>query len=90
MDVICPPSQGGDTGSNPVGAASCERTVTGNKRVDIQGVAAMVAEVDRRPITSAWKGTAAQLCREWLDFAATRADHVGDDQVNRFTPNQVI
>src|SRR5271168_299511 len=48
---------------------SVERTVRGNKREASKVLAAMVAEVDRRPVTSAGKGTVAELCREWLDFA---------------------
>ena len=47
---------------------SVERTVRGNKREASKVLAAMVAEVDRRPVTSAGKGTVAELCREWLDF----------------------
>ena len=50
---------------------SVERTVRGNKREASKVLAAMVAEVDRRPITSAGKGTVAELCREWLDFATS-------------------
>ena len=49
---------------------SVERTVPGNKREASKVLAAMVAEVDRRPVTSAGKGTVAELCREWLEFAA--------------------
>ncbi len=49
---------------------SIERTVRGNKREASKVLAAMVAEVDRRPVTSAAKGTVAQLCREWLDHAS--------------------
>ena len=45
---------------------SVERTVRGNKREASKVLAAMVAEVDRRPVVSAGKGTVAQLCREWL------------------------
>ena len=48
---------------------SVERTVRGNKREASKVLAAMVAEVDRHPVTSAGKGTVADLCREWLDFA---------------------
>ena len=48
---------------------SVERTVRGNKREASKVLAAMVAEVDRRPVMSAGKGTVAELCREWLDFA---------------------
>jgi integrase len=48
---------------------SVERTVRGNKREGSKVLAAMVAEVDRHPVTSAGKGTVADLCREWLDFA---------------------
>jgi integrase len=48
---------------------SVERTVRGNKREASKVLAAMVAEVDRRPVTSAGKGTVADLCREWLEFA---------------------
>jgi integrase len=50
---------------------SVERTVRGNKREASKVLAAMVAEVDRRPITSAGRGTVAELCREWLDFATS-------------------
>jgi hypothetical protein len=50
---------------------SVERTVRGNKREASKVLAAMVAEVDRRPVTSARKGTVAELCREWLDFATS-------------------
>jgi integrase len=50
---------------------SVERTVRGNKREASKVLAAMVAEVDRRPVTSAGKGTVAELCREWLDFATS-------------------
>ncbi len=46
-----------------------ERTVRGNKREASKVLAALVAEVDRRPVTSAGKGTVAALCRAWLDFA---------------------
>jgi len=49
---------------------SIERTVRGNKREASKALAAMVAEVDRRPVTSAGKGTVAELCWEWLDHAA--------------------
>jgi integrase len=49
---------------------SIERTVRGNKREASKVLAAMVAEVDRRPVASARKGTVAVLCREWLDQAA--------------------
>ena len=49
---------------------SVERTVRGNKREASKVLAAMVAEIDRRPVTRAGKGTVAELCREWLDFAA--------------------
>jgi Phage integrase, N-terminal SAM-like domain len=48
---------------------SVERTVRGNKREASKVLAAMVAEVDRRPLTSVGKGTVAELCREWLDLA---------------------
>ena len=48
---------------------SVERTVRGTKREASKVLAAMVAEVDRRPVMSAGKGTVAELCREWLDFA---------------------
>src|SRR5271168_3291653 len=48
---------------------SVERTVRGNKREASKVLAAMVAEVDRRPVASAGKGTVGQLCREWLDHA---------------------
>ena len=41
----------------------------GNNREASKVLAAMVAEVDRRPVASAGKGTVAELCREWLDFA---------------------
>ncbi len=50
---------------------SVERTVRGNKREASKVLAAMVAEVDRRPITSAGNGTVAELCREWLDFGTS-------------------
>jgi integrase len=50
---------------------SIERTVRGNKREASKVLAAMVAEVDRRPVVSAGKGTVAELCREWLDFATS-------------------
>jgi len=49
---------------------SIERTVRGNKREASKVLAAMVAEVDRRPVASIRKGTVAVLCREWLDHAA--------------------
>jgi integrase len=49
---------------------SVERTVRGNKRQASKALAAMVADVDKRPVTSGGKGTLAQLCREWLDHAA--------------------
>jgi integrase len=49
---------------------SIERTVRGNKREASKVLAAMVAEVDRRPVTTAGKSTVAVLCREWLDHAA--------------------
>ena len=49
---------------------SVERTVRGNKREASKVLAAMVAEVDRRPVTSVGKGTVAELCREWLELAA--------------------
>jgi integrase len=48
---------------------SVERTVRGNKREASKVLAAMVAEVDRRPVTVAGKNTVAVLCREWLDHA---------------------
>jgi integrase len=48
---------------------SVERTVRGTKREASKMLAAMVAEVDRRPLVSAGKGTVAQLCREWLAHA---------------------
>lgn len=49
---------------------SVERTVRGNKREASKVLAAMVAEVDRRPVTAVGKNTVAVLCREWLDHAA--------------------
>jgi len=48
---------------------SVERTVRGTKREASKVLAAMVAEVDRRPLVSAGKGTVAELCREWLAHA---------------------
>ena len=60
---------------------SIERTVRGNKREASKVLAAMVAEVDQRPIGSLGKGTLARLCREWLDIrlpqllAEDRRDH---------------
>ena len=48
---------------------SVERTVRGTKREASKVLATMVAEVDSRPLVSAGKGTVAELCREWLDFA---------------------
>ncbi len=50
---------------------SIEKTVRGNKRAASKMLAAMVAEVDRRPVASAGKGTMAVLCREWLEHAAS-------------------
>lgn len=49
---------------------SIQRTVHGNKREASKVLAAMVAEVARRPVSSAGKGTVATLCREWLDHVA--------------------
>jgi len=49
---------------------SVERTVRGTKREASKVLAAMVAEVDSRPVVSAGKGTVAELCREWLAHAA--------------------
>jgi integrase len=48
---------------------SIERTVRGNKREASKVLAAMVAEVDRRPVASLGKGTVAGLCHEWLAHA---------------------
>jgi integrase len=48
---------------------SVERTVRGNKREASKVLAAMVAEVDKRPVASLGKGTVAALCREWLAHA---------------------
>ena len=48
---------------------SVERTVRGNKREASKVLAAMVAEVDQRPVGSLGKGTVAALCREWLAHA---------------------
>jgi integrase len=48
---------------------SVERTVRGTKREASKILAAMVTEVDVRPVASAGKGTVEQLCREWLDHA---------------------
>jgi integrase len=49
---------------------SIERTMRGTKREASKALAAMVAEVDSRPVASAGKGTVAVLCREWLEHAA--------------------
>lgn len=49
---------------------SIERTVRGNKREASKVLAAMVAEVDQRPVASAGKETVADLFREWLAHAA--------------------
>src|ERR1700730_1822821 len=46
-----------------------ERTFRGTKREASKALAAMVAEVDRRPVGSSGKGTVASLCREWLEHA---------------------
>ena len=46
-----------------------ERTFRGNKRNASKALAAMVAEVDQRPVGSLGKGTVAALCREWLAHA---------------------
>jgi hypothetical protein len=46
-----------------------ERTFRGNKRDASKALAAMVAEVDQRPVGSLGKGTVAALCREWLAHA---------------------
>ncbi len=48
---------------------SIERTVRGNKREASKALAAMVAEVDQRPLGALGKGTVAVLCREWLAHA---------------------
>jgi len=48
---------------------SVERTVRGNKREASKVLAAMVAEVDQRAVSSLSKGTVAALCREWLAHA---------------------
>lgn len=48
---------------------SVERTVRGTKREASKVLAALVAEVDSRPVVSAGKGTVAELCREWLAHA---------------------
>jgi integrase len=48
---------------------SIERTVRGNKREASKVLAAMVVEVDQRPIGPHAKGTVAALCREWLIHA---------------------
>ena len=55
---------------SPVARFSVERTVHGNKREASKALAAMVAEVDRRPVTTSGKNTVAVLCREWLDHAS--------------------
>jgi integrase len=49
---------------------SVERTVRGNKREASKALAAMVAEVDQRPVGALGKGTVAALCREWLAHAS--------------------
>ena len=46
-----------------------ERTFRGNKRDASKALAAMVAEVDQRPVGSHGKGTVAALCHEWLAHA---------------------
>ena len=46
-----------------------ERTFRGTKREASKALAAMVAEVDQRPVGSGGKGTVAALCREWLAHA---------------------
>ena len=43
-----------------------ERTFRGTKREASKALAAMVADVDQRPVGSGGKGTVAALCREWL------------------------
>ena len=42
---------------------SVERTVRGNKREASRALASMVAEIDRRPVTSAARGTVAPAPR---------------------------
>src|ERR1700677_1412661 len=46
-----------------------ERTFRGTKRNASKALAAMVAEVDQRPVGSHGKGTVAALCHEWLAHA---------------------
>lgn len=46
------------------------RTFRGNKREASKALAAMVADVDRRPAVSGAKQTVAALCHEWLEHAA--------------------
>jgi hypothetical protein len=46
-----------------------ERTFRGTKREASKALAAMVAEVDQRPVGPGGKGTVAALCREWLAHA---------------------
>jgi integrase len=47
-----------------------ERTFRGTKREASKALAAMVAEVDQRPVGAGGKGTVAALCREWLAHAS--------------------
>jgi integrase len=49
---------------------SVERTVRSNKRDASKVLAAMVAEVEKRPVGSLAKGTVAALCRDWLAHAS--------------------
>jgi integrase len=46
------------------------RTFRGNKRDASKALAAMVADVERRPAASGAKGTVAALCNDWLEHAA--------------------
>jgi hypothetical protein len=51
------------------GKRHVERTFRGTKRDASKALAAMVVEVDQRPVGMLNKGTVAALCRAWLAHA---------------------
>ena len=53
----------------PVASATWSAPSAATKRDASKALAAMVAEVDQRPVGSQGKGTVAALCHEWLDHA---------------------
>src|SRR5271154_5086886 len=62
----------------------------GTKREASKALAAMVAEADRRPAASAGKGTVAELCREWLDFATSSFSPKTVETTRMYIENPII